>query len=144
MIPTKVITVDFDNTLAVTKSGAGITIRHGKTTRNATTLVPVPRVIDFVKQKHKEGYEIHVVTSRRWSGKEKVNDFCKEHRIPIKSIVCTEGKNKVSFLKKLNSELHIDNSVEVCARCVMAQIDVLLVDRGQDEHNITAKSLPRI
>lgn len=130
----KVLTVDFDDTLAVTQNGAW----------NGETLIPVPRIIDFVKQKHKEGSEIHVVTFRRWSDKEQVNDFCKGYKIPIKSIVCTEGTNKVPFLKKLNSELHIDDSVEVCTLCIMAKIDVLLVDWGQDEHNTTAKFLPKI
>ena len=130
----KVLTVDFDETLAVTQNGAW----------GGENLVPIPRIVDFVKQKHKEGYEIHIVTFRNWSNKEQVDDFCKGYKIPIKSIVCTEGTNKVPFLKKLNSELHIDDSVEVCTLCVMAQIEVLLVDWGQDEHNTTAKFLQKI
>jgi uncharacterized HAD superfamily protein len=130
----RVITVDFDDTLAVTQNGAW----HGE------TLVPVPRIINYVIEQHKNGSEIHVVTFRRWSDKEQVNDFCKGYKIPIKSIVCTEGTNKVPFLKQLKSDLHIDDSVEVCTLCIMAKIDVLLVDWGQDEHNTTAKFLPKI
>jgi hypothetical protein len=130
----KVITCDFDDTIAVTQNGAW----------GGENLFPIPRIVDFVKQKHKEGYEIHIVTFRNWSNKEQVNDFCKGYKIPIKSIVCTEGTNKIPFLKELNSELHIDDSVEVCTLCVMAQIDVLLVDWGQDEHNTTAKFLSKI
>ena len=87
----KVITVDFDDTLAVTENGAW----------GGETLVPVPRVINYVIEQHKKGSEIHVVTFRNWSNKEQVNDFCKGYKIPIKSIVCTEGTNKVPFLKKL-------------------------------------------
>lgn len=130
----KVISVDFDDTLAVTEDGAW----------HSGNLVPVPRIIDFVKQKHSEGYEIHIVTFRDWRDKHEVESFCKAHKIPVKSIVCTEGTNKVPFLKQLKSELHIDDSVEVCTLCVMEKIDVLLVDWGQDEHNTTAKFLPKI
>lgn len=130
----KVLTVDFDDTLAVTEGGAW----------HSGNLVPIPRIIDFVKQKHFEGHEVHVVTFRDWRDKQEVESFCKSHKIPINSIVCTEGTNKVPFLKKLNSSLHIDDSVEVCTLCVMAQIEVLLVDWGQDEHNTTAKFLPKI
>lgn len=130
----KVITVDFDDTLAVTENGAW----------GGETLVPIPRVINFILDKNKSGYEIHIVTFRNWQNKKEVESFCKTHKIPVSSIVCTEGTNKIPFLKKLNSELHIDDSVEVCTLCVMAKINVLLVDWGQDEHNTTAKFLPKI
>lgn len=130
----KVITVDFDDTLAVTENGAW----------GGESLVPVRRVVDYVIEQHEKGSEIHIVTFRNWSNKEQVKDFCKGYKIPIKSIVCTEGTNKVPFLKKLNSELHIDDSVEVCTLCIMAKIDVLLVDWGQDEHNTTAKFMPKL
>jgi uncharacterized HAD superfamily protein len=130
----KVITCDFDDTIAVTSNGAW----------GGETLTPVPRVINYLFDQHKKGSEIHIVTFRNWSNKEQVNDFCKGYKIPIKSIVCTEGTNKVPFLKQLKSELHIDDSVEVCTLCVMAKIDVLLVDWGQDKNNTTAKFLPKI
>ena len=130
----KVITVDFDDTLAATEDGAWY----------STSLVPIPRILNFVKQKHKEGYEVHIVTFRNWQNKAEVERFCQIHKLPISSIVCTEGTNKIPFLKKLNSELHVDDSVEVCTLCIMAEINVLLVDWGQDEHNTTAKFMPKI
>jgi uncharacterized HAD superfamily protein len=130
----KIITVDFDDTLAVTEGGAW----------SSTNLVPVPRVIDFVKEKHKEGQEIHIVTFRNWQNKKEVESFCKVYKLPIKSIVCTEGTNKIPFLKQLKSNLHVDDSVEVCTLCIMAGIEVLLVDWGQGENNTTAKFLPKI
>ena len=130
----KVITVDFDDTLAVTEEGAW----------SSTNLVPIPRIIEYIKEHHKKGSEIHVVTFRNWQNKKEVESFCKAHKIPVKSIVCTEGTNKVPFLKQLKSDLHIDDSVEVCTLCVMASIDVLLVDWGQDENNTIAKFLPKI
>lgn len=130
----KVITVDFDHTLAETQ----ITAWGG------STLVPVQRVIDYVKQKHKEGCDLHVVTFRGEKEKPEAVNFIKRHKIPISSIICTDGKNKVPHLKKLNSKLHIDDSVEVCTLCIMAGIDVLLVDHGQEKFNTTAKSIPKI
>ena len=130
----KILTCDFDDTLAVTESGAW----------HSTNLVPIPRVIDFIKQKHKEGHEIHIVTFRNWQDKKEIESFCKAHQIPVKSIVCTEGTNKIPFLKQLRSSLHIDDSVEVCVLCLTNQIDVLLVDWNQDETNTVAKFLPKI
>ena len=130
----KVITVDFDDTLAATStSGWG-----------GTSLSPIVRVIDFVKEQHSKGANIHIVTFRGWDSKREVELFCRSHRIPISSINCTEGKNKVPFIKKLGSKLHIDDSVEVCTLCIMAGIDVLLVDHGQSENNTTAKWMPKI
>ena len=130
----KVITVDFDECLAETVPTAwgGLSLR------------PVQRIIDFVKEHHTKGNEIHIVTFRNWDSKKEVASFCKLYEVPVKSIVCTEGKNKVPFIKKLNSSLHVDDSVEVCTLCVMAGIDVLLVDWGQENSNTTAKWLPKI
>lgn len=130
----KVITIDFDECLAETEPSAW----------GGSSLVPVERIINFAKQKHKEGFELHIVTFRNWQNKREVENFCKLHKVPIISIVCTEGKNKVPFIRQLKSTLHVDDSVEVCTLCIMAGIDVLLVDRGQDETNTTAKFIPKI
>ena len=130
----RIITIDFDECLAETESSAW----------GGTSLVPVERIINFAKQKHEEGFELHIVTFRNWQNKKEVENFCRLHKVPIVSVVCTEGKNKVPFIKKLNSTLHVDDSVEVCTLCIMAGIDVLLVDRGQDESNTTAKFIPKI
>jgi len=130
----KIITVDFDETLAETTSSAW----------GGSGLTPIKRIIDFVKEHHTKGAEIHIVTFRNWDSKKEVENFCRLYKIPVKSIVCTEGKNKVPFIRGLNSKLHIDDSVEVCTLCIMAGIDVLLVDHGQEAHNTTAKWIPKI
>jgi pyruvate-formate lyase-activating enzyme len=130
----KIITVDFDETLAETIPSAW----------GGSSLVPIRRIIDFVKEQHNKGVEIHIVTFRGWDSKKEVENFCRLHRVPVKSIVCTEGKNKAPFIQKLNSKLHVDDSVEVCTLCIMAGIDVLLVDHGQETHNTTAKWIPKI
>lgn len=130
----KTITVDFDETLATSETGAW----------PGVNLVPVQRIIDYVKEQHKKGYEINIVTFRNWNNKSEIETFCKAHKIPVKHIVCTEGKNKVPFIQNLRSDLHIDDSVEVCTLCVMAGIEVLLVDWGQENFNSTAQFLPKI
>ena len=130
----KVITVDFDETLAETVIGAW----------GGTNLIPIKRVIEFVKEHHASGTEIHIVTFRNWTQKKEIQDFCKVYKIPIESITCTEGKNKVPFIQKLNSSLHIDDSVEVCTLCILARIDVLLVDWGQDSFNTASMYMPKI
>ena len=130
----KVITVDFDDTLAASStSGWG-----------GSSLSPIERVINFIKDHHKRGANIHIVTFRGSNEKKEVENFCRTHKVPASSIVCTDGKNKVPYIKKLGSSLHLDDSVEVCTLCIMAGIDVLLVDHGQGEHNTTAKWMPKI
>lgn len=130
----KTITVDFDDTLAVTENGAW----------DSEVLMPLQRVLDYIKNEHKKGAEIHIVSFRYQSDKPEIERFCKTYQVPIKSITCTEAKNKIPYLKKIGSKLHIDDSVEVCTLCIMAKIDVLLVDWGQEKHNTTAKFMPKI
>jgi len=131
----KVITVDFDDTLATTVSTAW----------GGTSLSPIPRVVNFVFDKvRSEGWEAHIVSFRSEKDRQEMIDFVKGWKLPIKSIVCTDGKTKTEFIKQLNSSLHIDDHVETCTLLTMAGIEVLLVDHGQDEHNTTAKFFNKI
>jgi hypothetical protein len=125
-----VITVDFDWTLAGCDSDG--------------FLYPINRVIDFIKKKHSEGFEIHIVTFRHPIDQKEVEDFCKDLEIPIVSIVCTSSQNKVPFLKKLSSTLHIDDSIEVCVLAYQEEIEVLLVDHVQNRYNKTAQYFNKI
>lgn len=126
----QVITVDFDFTLASSDSEGN--------------LLPVESVINFVKGKHLDGYELHIVTFRNLKDKKEVKDFCEDYDIPIKSIVCTDSHNKVPFLKDLKSVLHIDDNAEVCLLASLAGIEVLLVDWGQNIHNKNTKLFNKI
>ena len=130
----KVITVDFDDTLAVTTSTAW----------GGTRLMAVERVVDFVKSKISEGFEVHIVSFRSEKDKQEIIDFCKGYDIKIKHIVCTAGQTKTEFVKILKSSLHIDDHVETCTLLTMAGVEVLLVDCGQEEHNTTAKFFNKI
>ena len=131
----KVLTVDFDDTLAATiTSGWG-----------GSSLRPIPRVMNFVFDKVRSGeWDAHIVSFRSEADKQEMIDFVKGWKLPIKSIVCTGSKNKTPFLKKLGSKLHIDDSVEVCTLAYMAGIECLLVDHGQDNKNEMAKLFPKI
>jgi len=130
----KIMTVDFDSTLAETIS----------TGWGGTSLQPIQRILDFVREKASNGWAVHVVTFRSEDDKREVTDFIKGYKLPIKSITCTSSKNKTPFLKKLGSKLHIDDSVEVCTLAYMAGIECLLVDHGQDDTNKMAKLFPKI
>jgi hypothetical protein len=130
----KVITVDFDETLAVTSSTAW----------GGTTLLPIERIFNFVKSKIDSGFHVYIVTFRNWDNKKEVVDFCNKHRIDIKDVICTEGKTKTEFIKKLNSSLHIDDHIETCTLLTMAGIEVLLVDWEQEDTNLMAQFFNKI
>jgi hypothetical protein len=130
----KVITVDFDETLAITSSTAW----------GGTTLLPVERIVNFVKSKIDSGFHVYIVTFRNWDNKKEIVDFCNRHRINIKDVVCTEGKTKTEFVKKLNSSLHIDDHIETCTLLTMAGIEVLLVDWEQEDTNLMAQFFNKI
>lgn len=114
----EVITVDFDFTLAEPD--------------NDGFLMPVQRVIDFVKEKHKEGTKIHIVTFRPEKHKKEVEDFCEDLKIPYESIVCTASESKTPFLKELKSELHVDDDIQTLMMAHLAGIETLLVDWQQN------------
>ena len=128
------MTVDFDETLAITSSTAW----------GGTTLLPVERIVNFVKSKIDSGFHVYIVTFRNWDNKKEIVDFCNRHRINIKDVVCTEGKTKTEFVKKLNSSLHIDDHIETCTLLTMAGIEVLLVDWGQEDKNLMAQFFNKI
>ena len=130
----KVITVDFDETLAVTTTTAW----------GGTALMPVERIVNFIKSKIDSGFHVYIVTFRNWDNKKEIVDFCNRHRINIKDVVCTEGKTKTEFIKQLNSSLHIDDHIETCTLLTMAGIEVLLVDWGQEDTNLMAQFFNKI
>ena len=131
----KVLTVDFDNTLATTKFIDPFDVE---------ILEPIDRVIDFVKQKHQEDWEVHIVTFRYPEHRKEVQDFCEDQNIPISSIVCTCSHPKTESLLKLKSDLHIDDHVETLVLAKQAGIDVLMVDWDQEDYNSTAKLFKKI
>jgi len=135
-----VLTVDFDDTCfqdpAYEQGGLWVSSGLGPE--------PITRVHDFLRQKHTEGYEIHIVTFRKKEHLAEVKHLINLYEIPIKSVVCTEGKTKTSFIKELGSTLHVDDSVEVCILVEQAGVKALLVDWNQQDINSTAALLDKI
>jgi hypothetical protein len=105
---------------------------------------PIKRVHDFIREKAKEGYEIHVVTAREEKDVPECWELIKLYNLPIKSVVAVGGMKKTPALLSLGSSLHIDDNVEVCALARQAGIKVLLVDWGQEDVNNTAKLFLKI
>jgi hypothetical protein len=124
----KIITVDFDHTLA-----APVYEFTGWISMGTGGLKPVKEVVDFIEQKVKEGYEIHIVTFRENIDVPEVKDFIKEHKLPIKNknIHNTCSKSKTPILKNLNSCLHLDDSLSVCVGAFMEGIPCMYIDSGQ-------------
>ena len=134
----KRITVDFDETLAKTD-----TCWNGWIHMGAGNISPIPEVLDLVRQKHQEGYELHIVTFRSEEHRQEVVDFVKLHDLPIKDVHCTSGKDKTPKLLELNSELHIDDFVETLVLAQLKGIKGLLVD-AQHKNNSTAGLFERL
>jgi hypothetical protein len=131
----KVLTVDFDDTLAKSSYLSSF---------DECILQPIERIINFVKQKHEQGWEVHIVTFRHPQHKKEVEDFCKDYEIPISSIVCTSSNPKTDVLLKLKSDLHIDDHIETLVLAKLVGINVLMVDQNQECHNSTAKFFDKI
>ena len=121
-----VITVDFDQVLAFesVQNTGWIVLGTG-------VLKPIKSIHDLVREKHREGFDIHVVTFRESKDVEEVKAFIKEHNLPIKEVHNTSSKSKTPVLKKLNSVLHIDDSLSVCMGAASAGIKCIFVDCGQ-------------
>lgn len=140
MSTTKTITVDFDLTLADTSTSWNGWLHLG----TDGPLIPIKQVHDLVREKAAEGYEIHIVTFREEKHKQEVLDFVKEYNLPIKSVVCTAGKDKTPVLQQLGSELHVDDFLETIMLAEMKGIKGLLVDHGQHEDNSSAQLFEKI
>jgi uncharacterized HAD superfamily protein len=136
----KVITVDFDQTLFEEPS-----YQIGSLwAPTGATAEPIKKVHDFVHQKAKEGFEIHVVTAREEKDVPECWNLIKLYDLPIKSVVAVGGISKVPALLSLGTSLHIDDNVQVCVLAKQAGIKVLLVDIGQRDTNSTAKLFNKI
>jgi FMN phosphatase YigB (HAD superfamily) len=136
----KVITFDFDDTLFVDPvvQQLGLWIPAG------SDAIPLLNIHDYLKEKHNEGYEVHVVSFRAEKYKQEMIDLCKLYDLPVKTFTCTESKSKTLFLQSLRSEIHVDDSVSVLVLAEQVGIKGLLVDWDQDDINSTSKLLEKI
>jgi len=120
------LTVDFDNCLAFesVQNTGWIVLGTG-------VLKPIKAIHDLVREKHREGFDIHIVTFRNDADLPEVKAFVKEHNLPINEIHNTSSKSKTPILQKLNSVLHIDDSLSVCMGASSQGIKCIFVDCGQ-------------
>lgn len=121
----KSITIDFDNTLNL--------YPYKQDTKERLSR-PNKRLIRLIRQWAIDGYKLHIVTFRSENEKQEIEDFIKKHDLPIDSIVCTDSKPKIDYLKKLDSKLHVDDNFETTADAIMNNIDTMLPPL--DEENV--------
>lgn len=80
----KWIGVDFDNTLAYS-SFPDFTIRG-----------PLPGAVEAMQELNKRGWKVVIFTARAWVDYKKIEDWCIEHGIPQREIIC--GKPLFRYL----------------------------------------------
>jgi hypothetical protein len=135
----EIITFDFDDTLfslAEEKVGSLWTA--------SDVLAPIQQIHDILFQKHSEGYAIGVVTARELWNFPQVEEYIKDHKLPVTHIRCSDGGSKLNILKELDTTLHIDDLLSVVEEASAAGISCILVDDGRHTHNTEAHKFERI
>lgn len=118
----KIITVDFDDTLVDSQTGK-----------------PIVRVCNFVLQKAKEGFELHIITFRNADDLADVLNFIEIYKFPIETVIPTSRSSKWPHMLGLNSTLHIDDDVETLVLAKQKGIEGLLVKNEYNSRNSSSK-----
>lgn len=79
------IGVDFDKTLAHSSGFPDFEIKE-----------PLEGAIEAMEELHRRGWKITIFTARPWSDYQKVEDWCIEHKLPTRRIIC--GKPLFKYL----------------------------------------------
>ncbi|MEL7078660.1 MAG: hypothetical protein AAFY50_06275 [Cyanobacteria bacterium J06648_1] len=79
---------------------------------------------------HEQGYEIRIVTTR-WRSEE-VNEFVRQHQLPVSSVHCTEGELKANILQELGSKLHFDDNEAEAIANLEVDIATMIVSHHFD------------
>ena len=116
----RVVTIDFDDTLATY-----VDTGWGK------SLVPYQAVLDLINKEHRQGSEIYIVTARPEGEKSEIEQFVRRYNLPIKSIICTNLKDKTPYLLKLGSNLHVDDMEHNLSSAEAAGIETLHFQDGK-------------
>lgn len=114
----KLITIDFDNTLCL--------YSNKYNDINKVESRPNKTLLKLINQWKATGHQIYIVTFRCESESKDVLDFVEKHNVPIDDIIYTCSKPKINFLKKIKSQLHIDDDFTTVADAMMANIDTML------------------
>ena len=134
----KVITVDFDDTLAREELTS-----NGWMVFTSGLLHPILEVIYYVEQLVAEGHIVHVVTYRNDEDIPEVKEFIKKWEIPITEVHNTNKGSKIPVLQRLGSTLHIDDHRPTVIQTEKAGIPCILVDDGTHSNNSTADLFTR-
>ena len=109
----KVISFDFDNTLANTRrteDGDYATDEQGNLYVDGSNA----QIIDLLWQYHQQGYKIWIVTARMatHTAKKQVEDFVKQHDLPVEKMYFTNYRKKGPLMAKLQHVVakHYDDS----------------------------------
>ena len=130
MTKKKVITVDFDETLAKTHN-----VWHPENPIehiDGGTLTPIEEIFEIVFDHSKKGYDIWIVSFRAWKDMGEVQRFVTEHNLPITGMIATKGEPKLPHLQKLGSSLHIDDNVETILEAFENGINGMLVKHDNE------------
>ena len=135
----KVITVDFDETLAREELTS-----NGWMYFSSGILHPITEVIEYVKELVGEGHIVHVVTYRNDEDIPEVKEFVERWKVPVSEIYNTNRGSKIPILQRLKSTLHIDDHLSTIIEIEKAGISCMLVDDGTHSNNSTADLFTRI
>ena len=95
-------------------------------------------------RKHMEAGDIcHVVTSRHSSNPimvQEIHDFLMRHELVAKSVIFTDGKEKLATLREMGCDLHFDDDEHEVLDCWNAGIDAVQVF-NQEKWNEHMESL---
>lgn len=124
-----VISYDFDGTL---HSG----VYHGTVHPLADPDLWTPKqsMIDSLINDAKD-HDIYIVTARTGDingNNPWVTNFVKEHKLPVKQIICTDDRPKLPYLKKINSIKHYDDNPDLVRQLKGSGIQLVLVNPLND------------
>tara|TARA_Y100000034_G_C6760753_1_gene338808 strand:- start:53 stop:652 length:600 start_codon:yes stop_codon:yes gene_type:complete len=140
-ISPSVVTVDFDNTLKMkdTKTGNGPVIDKIKEllTGRDDPLRPPPKVYIVSRRKPNEVYDKDKETEKDYESAEaEIKSFIKEYELTIHGIHLTSWQNKGKIIKKLGSNMHIDDSEKEWRNIEKNLPDIKLIKVDRDTGKI--------
>lgn len=120
----KTITVGFDNVLAIYPFKRDV----------PNEFRPNKRLVALLNQWTSYGCDLYIITERKEDDLDIIHNFVHEHNLTIKAIVHVEGTDKLEALKRLNSQLHIDDDLQITVDAAINNIDTMMPPI--DEENI--------
>lgn len=104
---TRVVSFDFDSTLTKPhwSDSDELWVAADPREEDAPNWDNIALMRKFAEQ----GFEIIIVTSRSEGQRGEVGEFVKKYKLPVKEIICTNGRDKGPILQQLGVEAHHDD-----------------------------------